>query len=64
MLTFSNKNCSGQVQVMNDVIGLFEEAPKHAKRYAEVGRIVREALKDYASEVRGGVFPDESHSFR
>ena len=60
----SGADCSGQVQVMNDVIGLFEDAPKHAKRYAEVGRIVREALKDYASEVRGGVFPDESHSFR
>ena len=60
----SGMDCSGQVQVMNDVIGLFESAPKHAKRYAEVGRIIREALGTYASEVRGGVFPDDEHSFQ
>ena len=59
----SGTECSGQVQVMNDVLGLFENTPKHAKRYAEVGKIIREALKEYASEVRGGVFPDEGHSF-
>lgn len=60
----SGSECSGQVQVMNDVIGLFESAPKHAKRYAEVGAVIRKALKDYASEVRGGVFPDDEHSFQ
>ena len=60
----SGMDCSGQVQVMNDVIGLFESAPKHAKRYAEVGAVIRKALKDYASEVRGGVFPDDEHSFQ
>ena len=60
----SGSDCSGQVQVMNDVIGLFEATPKHAKRYAEVGRIIREALGSYVSEVRGGVFPDDEHSFQ
>ena len=59
----SGLDCSGQVQVMNDVLGLFENTPKHAKRYAEVGRIIREALGNYASEVRGGTFPDGDHSF-
>jgi 3-methyl-2-oxobutanoate hydroxymethyltransferase len=59
----SGAECSGQVQVMNDVLGLFENTPKHAKRYAEVGRIIREALGNYAAEVRGGVFPDDEHSF-
>ena len=60
----SGADCSGQVQVMNDLIGVFEAAPKHAKRYADVGRIVREALKSYADEGRSGVFPDDEHSFR
>ena len=60
----SGAGCSGQVQVMNDLLGIFEATPKHARRYAEVGRIMREALSAYASEVRSGVFPDEEHSFR
>ena len=60
----SGSDCSGQVQVMNDVLGLFEATPKHAKRYAEIGRVIREALGCYASEVRGGVFPDDEHSFQ
>lgn len=60
----SGVDCSGQVQVMNDLLGLFEATPKHAKRYAEVGQIIRGALAEYASEVRGGVFPDENHSFQ
>lgn len=60
----SGSDCSGQVQVMNDILGIFESAPRHAKRYAEVGRIMREALSSYASEVRGGVFPDDEHSFQ
>jgi 3-methyl-2-oxobutanoate hydroxymethyltransferase len=46
------------------VIGLFEATPKHAKRYADVGKIIREALAGYAGEVKRGVFPDEDHSFR
>ena len=60
----SGAGCSGQVQVMNDLLGIFEDTPKHARKYAEVGRIMREALSAYASDVRSGVFPDEEHSFR
>jgi len=59
----SGAGCSGQVQVMNDLLGIFDDAPRHARRYAEIGRIMREALSAYASEVRSGVFPDEEHSF-
>lgn len=61
----SGVGCDGQIQVMNDVLGLFEEfTPHHSKRYAELGRITREALAAYAAEVRNGAFPDEEHSFR
>ncbi len=61
----SGVGCDGQIQVMNDVLGLFEEfTPRHSKRYAELGRITREALTAYVSEVRKGIFPDEEHSFR
>ncbi len=60
----SGAGCDGQIQVMNDVLGLFENfTPKHARRYAELGRITREALKAYADDVRSGSFPGAENSF-
>lgn len=57
-------HCDGQVQVFHDLIGMFDGfTPKHSKRYAEVGKIIRDAVKTYVSEVKEGVFPDDAHSF-
>ena len=57
-------HCDGQVQVLYDVLGLFEEfTPKHSRRYAELGRLTREALKNYADDVRNGAFPGPENSF-
>ena len=56
--------CSGQVQVVNDTLGFFSgPKPKHAKQYADLSSIIRQALTKYAEDVRGGVFPGEEHSF-
>jgi 3-methyl-2-oxobutanoate hydroxymethyltransferase len=56
--------CDGQVLVLHDVLGLFGEfKPKFAKRYAELGPIVTEALQRFDREVRDGTFPDAEHSF-
>ena len=56
--------CSGQVQVVNDTLGFFlGPKPKHAKQYADLNGIIRQALSAYADEVRSGVFPGEEHSF-
>jgi len=57
-------DCDGQVLVLHDVLGLFGEfKPKFAKRYAELGPIVTEALGRFDAEVRAGTFPDAEHSF-
>ena len=57
-------HCDGQVQVFHDLIGMFDGfTPKHSKRYAEAGKIIRDAVKSYVSEVKEGVFPDDAHSF-
>jgi 3-methyl-2-oxobutanoate hydroxymethyltransferase len=57
-------DCDGQVLVLHDVLGLFGEfKPKFAKRYAELGPIVTEALQRFDREVRDGTFPDAEHSF-
>lgn len=58
--------CDGQVQVMYDMLAFGatgEFIPKHAKRYADVGALVRQAVGEYAAEVRSGAFPTEEQSF-
>jgi 3-methyl-2-oxobutanoate hydroxymethyltransferase len=58
--------CDGQVQVMYDIFTYGPEGefvPKHAKRYADVGALIREAVGQYADEVRRGTFPTEEQSF-
>jgi 3-methyl-2-oxobutanoate hydroxymethyltransferase len=57
-------HCDGQVQVFHDLLGLFQDfVPKHAKRYADLGAQIAEAVRAYASDVRGGTFPTEKESF-
>lgn len=55
--------CSGQIQVVHDLLGLFTDfMPKHAKRYAELHQAMVEAIAAYAEDVREGRFPEEGHS--
>ncbi len=57
-------DCDGQVQVFHDLLGLFTDfLPKHAKRYAHLAEAVRDAVRQYAAEVRDGCFPTEHESF-
>ncbi|MFN3651846.1 MAG: 3-methyl-2-oxobutanoate hydroxymethyltransferase [Armatimonadota bacterium] len=57
-------HCDGQVQVFHDMLGLYDPfTPKHAKRYAELGQAVHDAIATYAAEVRAGQFPEEAHSY-
>jgi 3-methyl-2-oxobutanoate hydroxymethyltransferase len=57
-------DCDGQVLVLHDVLGLYGDfKPKFAKRYADIGSQVVEALRAFDAEVRTGSFPDAEHSF-
>ena len=56
--------CCGQILVGFDMLGLFDQfKPKFVKRYAQISDIAVAALKQYASDVREGKFPDEEHSY-
>lgn len=55
--------CDGQVLVMHDLLGLGDESPRFAKRYAELGEAAREATRAFVAEVRAGKFPTDAHSY-
>lgn len=56
--------CDGQVLVTEDILGLFTDfTPKFVKRYAEMGKVVSDAVAAYAEEVRAGKFPAMEHCF-
>lgn len=56
--------CDGQVQVSNDLLGLYGEFhPKHAKKYAHLSDVISEAFKSYVEDVTAGRFPGPEHSF-
>lgn len=56
-------HCDGQIQVLHDVLGLFETfIPKHTRRYANMADDMRSALGSYLSDVRDGTFPSDAES--
>jgi 3-methyl-2-oxobutanoate hydroxymethyltransferase len=57
--------CDGQVQVWHDLLGLSVDfAPRHAGRYAELGKAVLEALERWADDVRARRFPTQAQTSR
>lgn len=54
--------CSGQVQVITDLIGLGDFIPRHARPYAHVGEAIRDAAVAYAADVAAGTFPGAAES--
>ena len=61
----SGRYCDGQVLVLHDILGLYPRfVPKFAKRYVDLASTIKAAVADYASEVRGGAFPEERHVFK
>jgi 3-methyl-2-oxobutanoate hydroxymethyltransferase len=57
-------NCDGQVLVVHDMLGMFEKfTPKFVKTYDNLNVHMKDAIKQYLDEVRGGLFPEKKHSF-
>jgi 3-methyl-2-oxobutanoate hydroxymethyltransferase len=55
---------SGQVLVIHDVLGMYDRfTPKFAKRYAELGSAMAEALRTFRGEIESGAFPGREHVY-
>jgi 3-methyl-2-oxobutanoate hydroxymethyltransferase len=56
--------CDGQVLVWHDLLGLYEgNAPRFVKQYADLAPTIRDAVAQYAAEVRDGAFPESKHTY-
>jgi 3-methyl-2-oxobutanoate hydroxymethyltransferase len=57
-------HCDGQVLVLWDMLGLFEDfKPKFVKKYANIREVIKSSVQKYSDEVRSGEFPNSEHSF-
>lgn len=56
--------CSGQVQVVTDLLGFGDFIPKHAKPNANLREVIGDAVRQYIAEVHDGVFPGPEQSVR
>ena len=56
--------CSGQVQVITDLLGWDSWHPRHAKPYADLRGTILEAAAAYVADVAAGTFPGEAQTVR
>ena len=57
-------DCDGQILVVHDLLGLtFNQTPKFARKYANVGEVISSAVRGYCEDVRNGSFPSDSESY-
>ena len=54
----------GQILLCYDLLGVFTDfKPKFTKRYATLTEVAVSGIKQYVEEVKGGLFPDDEHSY-
>jgi 3-methyl-2-oxobutanoate hydroxymethyltransferase len=53
----------GQVLVVHDILGLSGQAPRFAKRYADLGQTMADAIAAFRQDVKDRVFPGPEHAY-
>lgn len=57
--------CDGQILVYQDALGIFDDfTPKFVKKFADVGKVMRQGVTSYINEVKEGTFPAKEHTFK
>jgi 3-methyl-2-oxobutanoate hydroxymethyltransferase len=61
----AGSHCDGQVLVVHDMLGLFDDfKPRFVKQYADLKQVMTGAVKDFIGDVKAREFPAEEHSFK
>ncbi len=55
--------CDGQVLVIHDVFGVYEEIPPFAMKYADLRNVMLDAISTYVEDVFTGGFPGKEQTF-
>lgn len=55
-------DCDGEIQVLQDVLGISSRNPKHSTKFIEGAEIIGNALRDYDAAVKGKTFPTGDNS--
>ena len=58
----SGPTCDGQVLVLHDLLGVYDEAPPFAHPYADLNTVITKALTEYRDDVRSAKYPGENHT--
>lgn len=56
-------DCSGQVLVLHDMLGVYEKPPKFAKNFLAGAASIQGAISAYVQAVKAGHFPGPEHIF-
>lgn len=60
----AGRGCDGQVLVMHDVLGLYQNIrPRFVKQYADIAALMEQAFKAYREDVKARRFPENEHEF-
>ena len=61
----AGRHVDGQLLILHDMIGAFvgDVAPKFAKRYANVGKVITDALTEFNRDIKEGRFPADEHLY-
>lgn len=58
-------HCDGQVLVSYDILGMFDGfVPPFVKQYAQLGDVILNAARDFADDVRHGIYPQAAGARR
>ena len=60
----AGSGCSGQVQVITDMLGMDTWRPKHARSYADLREVILDAVRTYSADVAAGTFPGAAETVR
>lgn len=61
----AGNECDGQVLVYQDMLGLNTgHTPKFVKKFADVGALMRQGIKEYINETKSGEFPSEEYTYK
>ena len=59
----SSKYCDGQILVTDDILGLTNSKIKFVKKFINLKKIIRNAVKKFQTDVKNGSYPSIKYSY-